>query len=292
MKKSRIITLYIIIVVFSFFFNFYFRPIKGNPLVDDKYKNSKAYINSIYKSDEYFKEKLLKKKDYEIYYAIIQGSLNDDIDVTINCKNKCGNFSNAYEAVLLDHPELISLQGSNGYYDYGDKITYKNYNNLNQLTTFFGTKRIEREMENIRRDTKNMSDKEKIIFVYDYVSSHDYDHIFMYNKSNQSAYSFFSFFGKGKTVCAGFAKTSQMIFQNIGIKSYLVHGFDHMWNYVEYEGKYYVFDATYGASFTDKGYKLHYDGLGKTTVNEIIGNHKELYPEIEKTPLKKLFNLK
>lgn len=287
MKKISII-LYIFILVFSFFFNFYFRPIKGNPYIDSEYIKSKAYINKLYKSDEYFKEKLLDKKDYNLYYTVINESLKDSVKVNIKCDGKCGNLSLAIEAVRLDHPELISFQ-TVMYYEYDDHIEYNNYENLNSLVTFFGTKRIEREMENIRKDTKNMSDKEKIIYVYNYVAAHDYDRTFTYNSSNQSAYSFFT---KGTSVCAGFAKASQIIFQNIGIKSYLVHGYDHMWNYVEYEGKYYVFDATVGASYTDKNYKKFYDGLGRTTVDETIGEHKELYPIIEKKMLKDIFNLK
>ncbi len=133
-----------------------------------------------------------------------------------------------------------------------------------------------------------MSEKDKIIYVYNYVAKHNYDHTFMYSKSNQSAYSFFT---KGTSVCAGFAKSSQLIFQNIGINSYLVMSDNHMWNYVEYNGKYYVFDATVGASFTDKTNENYYYGLGQTTVKSTYGKYKELYPSIEQTTLKDLFNL-
>ena len=62
-----------------------------------------------------------------------------------------------------------------------------------------------------------MSKKDKITYVYNYVASHNYDRTFTYSSSNQSAYSFFS---GGKSVCAGFAKASQIIFQNIGMDLY------------------------------------------------------------------------
>ena len=143
-------------------------------------------------------------------------------------------------------------------------------------------------MDIIRKETAGMSDKEKIIYVYDYVASHNYDQIFMYSKSNQSAYSFFT---KGSSVCAGFAKASQMIFQNIGIESKLVLDDDHMWNYVKYKDKWYIFDATVGTSYLDKKVDRFYDGLGETTTGLTTGYFEELYPEIEEKRLRDIFKI-
>ena len=288
MKKRFL--LYFFIVIATFLFNFYYRPIKGNELITDKYRNSDSYINDLYMSDEYFKEKLLDKSDYPMYRKMIEASLNNETEVIVECSSSdcAGSFMNAYYAIYLDHPELISFLGIGGYYDHTTSITYKNYNNLSKIKTYFGTRRIEREMENIRRDTNRMTDKEKIIYVYDYVASHQYDDLFTYIGSNQSAYSFFT---KGNSVCAGFAKASQIIFQNIGINSYLVLSSEHMWNYVEYNGKYYVFDATMGTSLYDKKSSYFYDGLGQTTIGSSTGLFTELYPEIEKVTLKELFKL-
>ena len=288
MIKKRYL-IYILLVIIFTLYNFYFRPIKGNPLITKEYKSSDRYINDLYMSNEYFKESLLSKDDYYIYDEIINASLHDKSKVTIDCYEDCqSKLLNSYYAVYLDHPELISFVGINYYSVSNNKITYENYGNLSEIKTFFGTKRIAREMENIRNDTKNMTDKEKIIYVYDYVASHNYDRLFTFTKSNQSAYSFFT---GGKSVCAGFAKASQLIFQNIGINSYLVLSSDHMWNYVEYEGKYYVYDATMGASLSDKKSPYFYDGLGKTTIKSTTGLYSNLYPEIEKTTLKEVFGL-
>lgn len=282
------IKLYFIIVVLLFFGNFYFRPIKGNKLVTSSYRDSSAFINELYMSDEYFKKKILKKELYSSYRKVIDSSLNNESKVTIDCGDNCSRFSNVYYAIYLDHPELISFAGISGYFDNGQSVSYSNYQNLGKIKTYFGTKRIAREMENIRRDTKNMSDKEKIIYVYDYVASHNYDRLFTYLDVNQSAYSFFS---KKSSVCAGFAKASQIIFQNIGIESYLVLSSDHMWNYVKYKGKYYIFDATMGASLYDKSNPHFYDGLGETTTGEKNGMFEEYYPKIEDVALKKVFKL-
>jgi len=64
-----------------------------------------------------------------------------------------------------------------------------------------------------------------------------------------------------------------------------------MWNYVEYEGNYYVFDATVGASYVNKKHENYYDGLGRTTINTNTGLYPEIYPKIEEKTLKELFGV-
>ena len=290
MKKIRII-IYFAIVIFAALFNFYYRPIKGNHLVTDKYRKSDAYINGLYMSDEYFKKHIVDKDFEDEYHQILKATMTDAAVVKIPCEGqeKCmNNFMNTLYSIYLDHPELISYVGVSGVKYVDGNIVFENFEGLSSIQTDMGTRRIEREMENIRKDTKDMNDKEKILYVYNYVASHNYDKAFTSLGSNQSAYSFFT---KGTSVCAGFAKASQIIFQNIGINSYLVINDSHLWNYVEYEGKWYVFDATVGSSYTDKTNPVYYDGLGRTTVDQVYGFYKELYPKIEETTLKELFNV-
>ena len=292
MKKVRVI-IYFAIVIFAALFNFYFRPIKGNSLVTDDYRKSDAYVNDLYKSDEYFKKHIVDKEYEDLYRGIIKTTLSNAAVTKVPCggtQEKCyENFTKTIYSLYLDHPELISYVGVNGAkYDPKGYVTIENYEGLSSLQTKMGTRRIEREMENIRNDTKNMSDKEKILYVYDYVASHNYDRVFTSIGSNQSAYSFFT---RGKSVCAGFAKASQIIFQNIGINSYLVINDTHLWNFVEYKNKWYVFDATVGASYVDKKSPYYYEGLGRTTVDKTYGFYEELYPKVETKKLKELFNV-
>ena len=287
MRLNRV-TLYFVLVFIFIAFNFYLRPIKGNKLITSQYRESEAYLNGLYKSDEYFKSKVLKKSDYYVYRKIIDACFNNESKVTIKCNDDCSSFKNAYNAIYLDHPELLSFLGIRAYKINNNRVTYDNLDNLGKIRTTLGSMRIEREMENIREDTKKMNDKEKILYVYNYVASHNYDTVFTYLGSNQSAYSFFT---KKSSVCAGFAKASQIIFQNIGISSYLVMSSDHMWNYVKYDGKYYIFDATVGASYSDKNNHGYYDGLGVTTTGDVYGMYKELYPKIEEKSLRDIFNV-
>ena len=286
MRNSRFIVWLFLVILFTLV-NFYFRPTSKNALIDDEYRNSSAYINDLYKSDEYFRKHILQGDEANLYGQIVE-DIKTGVDRTeIDCAEECGSlYMNIYYSLYLDHPEFISFQSATAWEE-GKHLSI-HYHSLTPLRTFFGTRRIERELDIIRRETKNMNEKEKIIYVYEYVAGHDYDKLFTYSNSNQSAYSFFT---KGTSVCAGFAKASQIIFQNIGVNSYLVMNEDHMWNYVEYEGEYYVFDATVGASYTNKKHHNFYEGLGRTTVDTITGMFPDLYPEINKKPLKEIFGL-
>ena len=285
MKKGRVFV-YLLIVISAFMINFYYRPIDTSH-ISTKYKKSDAYINNLYESDEYFKNKLLDKEGKEIYEKLIDMSLNNEKSAEVSCIECEEKMHDLYCALYLDHPELISYRGAS-YRVYPTYIEILNEQNLSKIQTYFGTRRIEREMDIIKRETANMNEKEKIIYVYNYVASHNYDRIFMYSRSNQSAYSFFT---KGSSVCAGFAKASQIIFQNIGVDSLLVLDEDHMWNYVKYKDKWYIFDSTVGTSYTDKSYDGYYDGLGETTTGEVKGYYEELYPKIESKRLRDIFKL-
>ncbi len=286
MSKKFKVAIYLLIVFLGFMFNFYYRPIEGNKLVK---KDSPTYINELYYSDEYFKNKVLDEESKALYDKIIDETLSGKQikDYTCDIPNCFSKLNDINRCIYLDHPELLSYYLMSWKVYDGRETTYS-VETMDSKKAYFGTKRIAREIDIIKRETKKMNDREKIIYVYDYVSKHNYDRIFTLMGSNQSIYSFFT---GGESVCAGFAKAAQIIFQNIGIESYLVEGYSHLWNYVKYDGKYYVFDATVGASYRDKKTPVHYDGLGRTTVDATTGNYKDLYPPIEKELLKDILDV-
>ncbi len=283
------VILYFVLVIGFVAFNFYLRPVEGNEKVTKSYKSNGAYINDLYYSNELFKSEL-SYDGKRLYEEIIDTSKNDKLEINMVCNENCSDsFNAAYSAVYLDHPELISFVGLDYCSYQNNRLKCRSMANIGKIRTLLATKRIEREIDIVKKETKNMSDKEKIIFVYNYVASHNYDKLFTAAKSNQSAYSFFT---GGSSVCAGFAKASQILLQNVGINSMLALDSQHMWNYVEYDKKWYIFDATYGSSFRDKSSKYYYEGLGDTTTGVIDHYFPELYPKIEETTLKSLFDLK
>ncbi|MBR3210604.1 MAG: transglutaminase domain-containing protein [Bacilli bacterium] len=251
-------------------FQYLFGSIEGNPLVDDEYRNSYAYVNDLYRSDEYFKNKVLQNLEEESrYYKSVHGlhdrGLIDGNDLNLAYDNPRDVYISA--AAWLDHPEYLQRMGIFGY---------------------FAMRKVGRVLADIRKETEGMSDKEKILYVYNFMGEREYD----YYKGPSNQY-IDTVILDGRGVCGGFASTSQILFQNIGIKSYLVISDGvasdyHAWNYVEYEGKYYTFDSTFaaGSKKTDSDY---YGGLESHGGGTPF--HIEWYPPIENETLLSAFGL-
>lgn len=257
-KRHKFLTVILLLVSYYIYSN-YTMIIDVNPKID---RNNKLYVNDIYMSDGRIYN--LLTNDEKIAYDYIiktvkerKSKVNIDInkfeDKDLNTIG--GNFFNATDAILIDHPELLQFATVGYSYNEG-KTNFKLkvfYAINNPIMEEINTLKIQRMINKIKIKTKNMSDLEKIRYVYEWVGdTAKYDTIFTFASKNQSIYNVFI---KKNAVCAGFAKTSQVIFQNIGIESMGVIGETsgkHMWNIVKYNGKYYFFDSTYAASIRDK----------------------------------------
>lgn len=90
---------------------------------------------------------------------------------------------------------------------------------------------------------------------------------------DQSAYSLVCL---GQTVCAGYAKTLQMLLNAVGVETITVTSMDHAWNLVQLHGVWYVVDATWNdGEGTDVGY--YYYGKSRQTIQSMdtSGSHNE-----------------
>ena len=279
-KKNKILTILLLILSFYLYTNYFFL-IEKNPKVD---KDSPTYINDLYASDERIYNTYLDSTEKKIYKKLVDASLNHKGTVKTIINNKESSVMDVYNAILVDHPELLNF-GSLAYqYDnLGNyEITVSSATPIEFLTRI-NISRIERMIYKIKKETQNMRENGKIRYVYDWIGKNTkYDKTFTSMSKNQSIYNVFI---NKNAVCAGFAKASQIIFQNIGIESYGVLGETtgaHMWNIVKYKGKYYFFDATVAASIKQDS-KYYYDGLKQTQMEDYIMDNPEWYPKVEKT---------
>ena len=285
-KRHKFFT--IVLIVFSLYvYVNYTRIINLNTKID---KNSKFYINDIYMSDGRIYKNYLSKEEQMAYDDIMKLIKSRKATMTIDLKkynNKSPEevgslLSVGSDAILIDHPEL--LQYSNiGYMYTTEKLELRvSYAINNPLEEEINSLKIQRIISNIKMKTRNMNDLEKIKYVYEWIGDNSkYDTLFTYASKNQSIYNVFI---KKNAVCAGFAKASQVIFQNIGIDSMTITGESsgpHMWNIIKYNGKYYYFDSTYPASIRNKNNKYYYDGLLQEKLNYYTQYHSDWYPKIE-----------
>lgn len=279
-KKNKFLTI-LLLILSAYLYHNYFCLIEKNPNID---RNSPTYMNDLYLSDERIYNHYLTPSEQKMYQQIINAK---KVIITGTFDSQPINIQRIHDAIVVDHPEFLNY--GNFYMSYDTLGNYKirlqrpiPFSFLAQINVA----RIERIIYRIKEATKDMDDYEKIKYVYEWIGNNaKYDDTFMYMSKNQSAYNVFI---RKNAVCAGFAKASQIIFQNIGIESYGVTGMTtgpHMWNIVKYNGKYYFFDATVATSVSKES-SYYYNGLKQSKMENYVMDHPEWYPEIEKTDMK------
>lgn len=242
-------------------------------------KNSIHYVNDLYISDGRHYKYLLNDEEKEIYKTFITKIKNFETDFSIDLSekqykyfyNSVQYFDKVISALLMDHPELIqygSVTLTPIDYSKGLKVGIRYA--LDEKQTALALKDIQNTINSLKKVTKDMSEVEKVKYVYDYIADNN-SYGDKTNPISQSAYSVFN--ANYSPVCAGYARASQIIFQNLGINSILVEGKidneGHEWNFVKIDGEYYWYDVTQsdgdkyrGYLFSDKsGYDISYKEL-------------------------------
>jgi len=265
MEKLGKLIIVILIIFFSFFL---FRNIKNyriNKIITEDYE-PKYKINELYKLNKINYKLLLNKKEKKIYETIIENLINfeDEFKIDVSELNISSGITGAYKildivsAILMDHPELIHVATcSVSQTKVNDKVTiYPEYIMSKEEYTK-NIKEIEEVIEKVKKETNNLDEYNKVKYVYDYIGkSNHYG-----NTSDYKAQSAYSAFNKDLSpVCAGYAKASQILFNNIGVNSLLIYGSaeyalflgrGHAWNIVEIESKYYLYDVTMSSGNSD-----------------------------------------
>ncbi len=286
-KHHKIIT--ILLLIFSFFvYQNFTRVVEYDKNTDT---SSKHYVNELYKSDGRIYENYLSREEQVMYMYLLNNSkkyiLSSKIDFQkFHCVDylDCADIIDyVNQAIYVDHPELMNYSGYSWKYQNNTFTLNQKYAFYFPLKEVIGILRTEKVVADIKEATKDMTDQEKIVYVYDWMGKNNrYDHLFTYSAKNQSIYNVFV---KKNAVCAGFAKATQIIFANIGIESYIVQGStqdEHMWNIVKYNDKYYFFDSTVSVG-TMNDHIVHYDGLRQEKFHNYTMNHPDWYPKIEAT---------
>lgn len=286
-KRHKLLSIVLIVLSVYLYMN-YTRIIEVNPKIDE---TSPAYVNDIYMSDERIYNNYLNETEQIAYNELKDMFFKRDLKRELNINKYNGKTTSeissaimmAGRAMLIDHPEMLQFS-SYGYSYNATSIKAEVELAINNpVMEALNTLKIRRIIDDIKKETADMSDREKIKYVYEWIGDNNtYDDLFTYTSKNQSIYNVFI---KGNAVCAGFAKASQVIFQNIGIESMTITGEStgpHMWNIIKLDEKYYYYDSTYAASIKDKNSKHYYGGLMQEEMNYYIPDYPEWYPVIEK----------
>lgn len=243
-------------------------------------KTSIHYVNDLYISDGRYYKYMLNDEEKEIYIKLLESIKNYKEGFKLDLSDKkfgyffesTQYFNKILSALVMDHPELIqysSVYMSAIEYSKGlnVRITYA----LNQETTKKALQEMKLILDEIKSKTENMSEIEKVKYVYDYIADNN-----KYGKKedlmSQSAYSIFN--ENESPVCAGYARASQIILQYIGINSLLIDGKLvnelHEWNFVKINNKYYWYDVTQSDSDKYAGFLFNNTDNYKIKYNTLI----------------------
>ena len=202
-----------------------------------------------------------KQDILNIYYTIINSGMDE---FTFYCKRDYPNCINDVKDIIQNqeivsnvnnyvHP-FNSSAGNNLdiYKNYG-KIVIKNKKIYDERKKYILNYEIDKIIEKII--TKDMSNKEKIKAIHDYIINNT-----KYDKDRADKkiikYASDTAFGtleEGYAICSGYADSMMLFLERLGIKNYKIASNNHVWNYVYLDNNWYHLDLTWDDPINDEG---------------------------------------
>ena len=205
----------------------------------------------------------LSKIEQKAYYEIKEGLKNMASSFTVPLLEG-KTLSDIYFMVRMDCPEIFwSVKFSHKYYkdsEHGEMIPEYLFKK-NQILEHRAA--LEARVRKIARQAENLSEKEKELFIHDFICQN-----VRYDKLKKAySHEIIGPLGQGVGVCEGIAKSVKVLCDALGIWCIIALcdnnpekgiKYRHMWNVVRIEGKYYHLDVTFDNSLS-KDDVIRYD---------------------------------
>ena len=229
----------------------------------------------------YFKD--LNNKEADVYKRITTAVKNYDKEVVILSESKIyvDNINRAFEAFLLDNPEVFYIDNEFVIKEIALPKAYKY--ELNLKYTIEDRQQIEIYKQQIDKViteiidkviTDNMDDFEKEVAIHDYlVSNTKYYEYTNIKDIPHEKHNIYSTLVQKEAVCDGFSKAFHVILGKLGVDVITVTGRtereSHAWNKVKLEDKWYNVDVTSDSvTVSDKKLVTHvYFNLDDNTIS-------------------------
>ncbi|MCI5552287.1 MAG: hypothetical protein MR388_00415 [Tenericutes bacterium] len=209
------------------------------------------------------------KKEQDIlnlFYTALDGGWSE---LTYYCTEEFPDCIKYTEKIVKDNYILSNINNFVATYNSYNKI-YVNYNTLGRVyVTFekiYSKKQIElidQKIDEIISEiiTDNMSDREKIKAVHDYIINHtryDEEHANAIknglNEDTPSASNTaYGVLFNGKAICSGYTDAMALFLDKLGFKNYKIFSPKHTWNCVFVDGSWRHLDLTWDDPVTSNG---------------------------------------
>lgn len=226
----------------------------------------------------YYRNALSSDAERAAYDEIVAGVQNVSAQITLATSVSKDRISDIWQAILLDNPELFYLDNVTYSYDLGT-------GNATAITPIYHafSPDIQTARANfdaalnkiVTEAAKKTNRYDQIFYVHHAIS--DATDFVLGSQLNQSAYSALVL---GKTVCAGYAKSTMAVLNRLGIEAGVTRGTTmngaHMWNVVPLNGQWYNLDVNFDDAGNPRGkyrnsFILVADSAMKTHVRDSLG---------------------
>ena len=189
-----------------------------------------------------------------LYHDIYSAVYSHNSDLKLNQSSTPCEIRNAIRWVMRDNPDIFWF-AHQYYYDEASSTIHFQYT--------FSAERVKTIQQSINdviendfciEYVKKLSLQEQVVYIYKWLVTYC-----TYNANSAYNQSIYSVFVRRNSVCTGYAKAAQHLFNLLGIESRLVFGQlhndkedgRHCWNLVKAGKEYYHFDACFGDSILD-----------------------------------------
>ncbi len=189
-----------------------------------------------------------------LYHDIYSAVYSHNSDLKLNQSSTPCEIRNAIRWIMRDNPDIFWFAHQYHYDEASSTIHFQYTFSPERVKT------IQQSINNVIENdfctayVKKLSRQEQVAYVYKWLVSYC-----IYNANSAYNQNIYSVFVRRNSVCTGYAKAAQYLFNLLGIESRLVFGRlhndkedgRHCWNLIKVGKEYYHFDACFGDSILD-----------------------------------------
>lgn len=190
----------------------------------------------------------------KIYSNIEEFIRNQSANLKIEQFTTSDKIRNAIRWIMRNNPDIFWFAHQYHYDEASSTIHFQYTFSVERVKTIQQSINDVIENDFCIEYVKKLSQQEQVVYVYKWLVSYC-----NYNVNSAYNQNIYSIFVRRNSVCTGYAKAAQYLFNLLGIESHLVFGRlhndkedgRHCWNLVKVDNEYCHFDACFGDSILD-----------------------------------------